>query len=386
MKVLFLAGLPFNSHIQVGEQKYAKLFKKEGFEVFYLSHYIHPFKFIKINSRNKKLFKYWYKGVNKNKEGILCYSPFCYLPYVNLPILDNINLANSCLNFSFPNLKKILKKNSFINIDILFINNISAISVLNFVKPKLIIFRLSDRIEKFENVPDTMSLLKEKIIKISDLIFVTSKNLEKETKVNNRNVYYLPNGICKDFIFNRKKNYYFPKEYKNISKPIVIYIGAIRSHFDFETFEYGLSKLRNISFVLIGPVGSNCLSIIKKFKKKYSNFYYLGPKYHKELEIYLFFSEVGIIPFKINSLTNEINPVKFFEYAGYGLPVVSSDMLELKNYKKYVFFYKNKEEYIDLIKDTIDMKSIRLRMINFASENTWEERFKFMLSKIKELL
>ncbi len=58
----------------------------------------------------------------------------------------------------------------------------------------------------------------------------------------------------------------------------------------------------------------------------------LGRKPYASLPSYLRAFDVGIIPFKLNELTRNVNPIKLREYLSAGLPVVSTDMPEVARY------------------------------------------------------
>ena len=53
---------------------------------------------------------------------------------------------------------------------------------------------------------------------------------------------------------------------------------------------------------------------------------------HETLLQYFKTAHVGIIPFKINQLTLGCSPLKVFDYLAAGLPVVSSALIQLKDY------------------------------------------------------
>lgn len=387
-KVLFLDSLSFNSTTQVGAQKYAKLFNKNDYEVFSLSRFLNIYTFIRKNYEDRELIQNWKRGVQRSKEGIYFYSPFCLVPYFNLPLFDNIGIAQNCLKYCFPDLKRILESYGFLEVDILFIHNIRLISVLKFIKPKLTVFRISDRIESFKNQPKTILAVQREVIQMSDVIFATSQNLQREASTISKKCFYLPNGVDNHFIMKQGEAYLHPEEYKDIKKPIVLYLGAISDWFDYELYEYGLRKLEKKSFVMIGSVsGVNYkknLAKIQQYTKTYKNFYYLGPKPYCELKKYLAHADIAIIPFKINSLTNDINPVKLFEYAAYGLPIVAANMSELQNYKEFGFLYSNKDEYVLHICNSLDRKEYLIpKLISFARKNTWEKKFEYISSKLE---
>ena len=85
-------------------------------------------------------------------------------------------------------------------------------------------------------------------------------------------------------------------------------------------------------------------------------------------------------------MTNEINPVKFFEYTACGLPVIASRLSELENYGEKVSLYSDREEYVAMIKSCLDKnEDLSRELIDFARRNTWEKRFEFVLSRIEKL-
>ena len=151
-----------------------------------------------------------------------------------------------------------------------------------------------------------------------------------------------------------------------------------------------MSQLKDISFVMVGPIAGarykENLAKIQHFSNTYENFCYLGPIPHAELKDYLFHASVGIIPFKLTPLTNEINPVKLFEYAAFGLPIVASNMSELQNYNEHVSLYRNKEDYIKLIcNNLVKNDALSLQLRNFALNNSWEKRYEYIIAKLEDI-
>jgi len=387
-KVLSLDSLTFDSNIQVGSHKYARLFRKNDYEVFSLSHLLNINTLIRRNAEDREFIRSYRKGVQRSNDGIYYYSPFCLLPYLNLPVLDSLKLAYNCLRFCYPSLRKILKQKEFLDIDILFVNDIRLFSVLAFVRPRITVLRISDRIEGFNNQPKNILMFKEAVLKASNFVFASSKKLTEEASKINKNTFYLPNGVDEDFIMKGDHSFPEPEEYKKIKRPIVLYLGAISDWFDYDLYENGLEKLKDVSFVMIGVVGGvnfkENLENVRRYISAYPNFYYLGPKRHSDLKKYLAHGDVGIIPFKINELTNDINPIKLFEYFSYGLPTITSNMQEIHNYEEYISIYKNSEEYVALILDAVNKKAFtKTKLIKAARENTWENRYEFIISKIE---
>jgi glycosyltransferase involved in cell wall biosynthesis len=384
-KILFLDALPFDSRIQVGSHHYARLFSKAGHEVFSLSNYLHFFRFLRRRPEDREMIRGYFAGVRAGREGILHYTPFCVLPYLKFPGLDSVLLGRNCLRFCWPRLKG--KLGPFREVDILFINNIRLLSILKIVRAGQVVLRITDRFSAFPNVPSSIGRLEDEALRLADVAFATSRSLQQDSIRINPNSHYLPNGVEAAFIKRTGQEEERPVEYKDLNGPIALYVGAVSDWFDYDTFEYGLAQLPEVSFVVIGPVGGyqykRNRDVIHRFSASYPNFRFLGPRPSGGLKPYLSHADVGLIPFQLNPLSHDINPVKMFEYAAWGLPTVASNMREIGNFRRMVFLYTGREEYVDLLQRAIEEKGARASdLIAVAQDNTWEKRFEFLVSKL----
>ena len=136
------------------------------------------------------------------------------------------------------------------------------------------------------------------------------------------------------------------------------------------------------NFVFIGPVDKYYLDVDDY---KFPNFYLKGQVPYDLMPAVLKGFDVAIIPFKKDEVSNNIFPLKLFEYMGSGRPVVSTDFnTDLKDFTKdTVWFCKDAQEFTDglnaSLKDTKEQQQKRLAV---AADNTWEHR----AAEIKELL
>jgi len=81
--------------------------------------------------------------------------------------------------------------------------------------------------------------------------------------------------------------------------------------------------------------------------------------------------DVGIIPFIKNSLTQSVDPIKYYEYRGMGLPIISSKFGEMINKENIIYF----EELNKSVKDKINKKNTIEEIMNFRNNNDWSTRF-----------
>lgn len=389
-RVLFLDSLPFDTEIQVGSHNYARLFRGAGYEVFSLASYLNLKRLLRRSPDDIELIRNWQAGVRRSQEGIYSYTPLCLFPYIRAPLLDNLPLARRCLKYCQPNLGTILRKCGFREVDVLFVNNVRLISVLKYVRAAKVAFRISDRIEGFQNVPKTIVALQNEVARSADMLFATSRGLYDEAKRLNERTVYLPNAVRESFIPEPDETFDCPPELCEIAGPVILYVGALSDWFDYDLYAFGLDRIRDASFVIIGPVTGNdrgrIQAILDGFGRDYPHFHYLGPKAHGILKNYLAHADVGIIPFQVNSFTDEINPVKLFEYASFGLPTVATDMAEVHGYPEMVRVAKTPEGYVKELRHALEKKKTEGPKYRFAArQHTWERRFSTILKNLESL-
>ena len=100
-----------------------------------------------------------------------------------------------------------------------------------------------------------------------------------------------------------------------------------------------------------------------KFKEleKQNNIIFLGEIKHKQVPAYLKKFHIGILPYKVNSFTKSINPLKIYEYVASGLPVISANLPNvsklIKDYPKIeILKAENDDNFINFIYKKITNK------------------------------
>lgn len=161
---------------------------------------------------------------------------------------------------------------------------------------------------------------------------------------------------------------------KDSGKKIVGYYGAIEEWLDTDAIHY-LADHTECEIVLIGKVGIDLAEL-----KKLPHVHILGTIPYNDLKNYSRYFDVALIPFVVNKLTNSVSPVKFYEYAAQGIPVVSSNIQEMKQYVcEGVRLYETYEELANDVSElcTKPVNTDKLREI--ASQNTWDMRARQVL-------
>ena len=68
---------------------------------------------------------------------------------------------------------------------------------------------------------------------------------------------------------------------------------------------------------------------------------------------------MGLIPFRINELTRNVNPIKLREYFSAGLPVVSTRLPECSQFPEWCSVADSREEFLAFCESAIATDSRR---------------------------
>lgn len=149
------------------------------------------------------------------------------------------------------------------------------------------------------------------------------------------------------------------------------YIGTISEWFDNSVIEASLETIPNIRYDLAGPVSRHhCI--------ENPGVTYSGVVEHNKLSGHVREIDCLIMPFAVSEIVLYVDPVKLYEYIAWGKCIIASWYPEIDRFENYVYFYRNEQEYLELLKDLADRgfppKYTGEMQAEFLSENTWEER------------
>jgi glycosyltransferase involved in cell wall biosynthesis len=330
-----------------------------------------------------KRIKDWFKGARQINENLFVYSPII-LPLHKIKIIQKINHLVLWIT-----LKLLLTKLRFKN-PILWTYSPPAVSLIGKLNEKLVIYHCVDELSATPRIPTSSIIeMEEELLKKADLVFTTSKSLYEKKKIFNQNTYYLPNVADVAHFMTALKDLPIPKDIANIKHPIIGFIGTIVSYkLDLELIKYIASTHHEWSVVLIGDVSEGEDKDEIKELENISNIFMLGGKRYELLPSYIKAFDVCILPNRINEYTQNMFPMKFFEYLATGKPIVLTQLLAINEYSKLCYIAKDKEEFIRYIEEALKEDDLQLkqRRIEIAKENTWEVRIEEMSKLIEKKL
>ena len=229
-------------------------------------------------------------------------------------------------------------------------------------------------------------LLKNK----STLITATADNLyKKATSFKEENVVYSPNGVSledwTDF------ECVTPKEMEPVlakNHKIIGFYGSFASWINFDVIKHLAQQRPDYEIVMIGYDYEGGHGAFAKSKiAELPNVHIIDSQPYKKLKYFSQFFDVALLPFALSEVTKSVSPVKMFEYMAMGIPVVATDMYEVRKYP-IVAIAKTNDEFVENVDKAIKAKQDKkfvAELKKVAAENTWEERGKQVLAAMNKM-
>lgn len=251
------------------------------------------------------------------------------------------------------------------------------------------VYDIIDDICLLQGDPERLKSLHLESMQKADLITVSANLLkDKIPEQFAAKTALLPNGVSDNFIMQAKQAM-AQDQFDNINlrdapeQKVVGYVGAIAEWMDFGLIEELLSAFPEVKFVFVGPLFSGG-NYIKTILPEHSNLVLIPEKKHYELPAIIAQFDVCIIPFLLNKITHAVSPVKLFEYAAFGKPIVTTAMRECKSYP-VVSIARDHAEFLSIIKRELYKNdgSINASIVNLAHDNTWIKRVDHIVTSLQ---
>lgn len=210
-------------------------------------------------------------------------------------------------------------------------------------------------------------------MKAVDLVTTTAQALYDRCIKTNNHTIIVNNGCYPEN---------FAQTYAEISPESITigFVGVIEHWLDIELVKYILDNMPQVRFSFIGPVNCDVSSVSDSNRVSF-----FGRKPYEELRELTKSFDMCIIPFKVNALTTNVNPVKLYEYLATGKPVLSTNLPEVLKYKNVVYCADSKEEMVHCIERALVEHNPQqyAQRVAVAEENSWRHRAKQILDEVE---
>lgn len=327
-------------------------------------------------SRIVKKLKSFTEPIKEVEENIFVLNPLAIPAYGN----EAVKTFNQ--KFLLHQVKKAMRKLNFKNpLNMVF--NPAAGLLAGKLNETELIYYCVDEYTAFTGAAKGLKEIEEDLFRKSNLVIVSAEKLFESKKKFNENTFIIRHGV--DFNHFRKalnEETKIPDEIKDLPHPIIGFHGLLADWVDFELIKKTAEHFKNGSVVLIGKITVDAEKKVK-ILDDVPNIRFLGRKPYAELPAYCKGFDVALNPFAINELTLAANPLKVREYLAAGLPVVSTDIPEVRSLK-HCLVGKNHEDFIRQIETALADSAPREEISNSIREESWDAKVDELRSIMSE--
>jgi len=153
---------------------------------------------------------------------------------------------------------------------------------------------------------------------------------------------------------------------------VVGYVGAVDAWFDFELLAAAARLRPDWSFEIVGGLENAASTPAMP-----ANVVFHGERPHGEMPAMRARFDVEIIPFRLSPLTHATDPVKLYEAAASGRPVVATRLASLEGFAQrgLARLADTPEQFVEAVEAAAaEGPDAAARRRAFAAANTWDDR------------
>jgi glycosyltransferase involved in cell wall biosynthesis len=261
----------------------------------------------------------------------------------------------------------------------------ASAKVLDYFKSSTLVYHCVDDISASPGMDaESINRMESELTSKVNVVFVTAPALVEKLKPFNDQVFFF-NNVADYQHFSQAKNHQFlePEDIRKIPHPRILFIGAISDYkVDFELIEFCALARPDWHWVMIGEVGEGQPGSNVGRLKDINNVHFLGSQAYEVLPSYLQYSDVAVIPARLNDYTKSMFPMKFFEYLSAGKQVVLTNLTSIADYRDLCFIAETQVAFLDHLSSVLDVNEERdpEQILSVCQQQTWQKRFDDMMN------
>lgn len=261
-----------------------------------------------------------------------------------------------------------------------------VLKTVTFIRPSKLIYHCADDLGAVPGIDRrSFQAAERELLAQADVTFTTSHTLQARcSAIAGARSHYFGNVADISHFGTARTRQVLPQELERIPGPRLGYVGALSDFkVDFDLLAAIVDRQPAWQLILIGDEreGQADPRLAQLVKRK--NVHLLGWRPYRDLPRYLAGLDVALLPQLINDYTQAMFPMKFFEYLAAGLPIVSTPLDAITDYKSLYSVASDAASFADAISTTLDKKPAPLALEDpILLQNCWNARLDSMLSII----
>ncbi len=320
--------------------------------------------------------KSWVKGLEQINQNLFVFTPIV-LPFPSSGLARRINVL--LLRFSLWFYRRRLDMSTFQ----LWTFVPTMVELAGTMGEEKLIYYCVDEWSKFSFMDsEAMRDMEIRLMRKADVVFATADHLYRDKSRFNERTYLIEHGVDhRHFSRALSDSLASPEDLSGISHPILGFFGLIHEWIDLDLIEHVARARPDWSIAMIGKSSVD----ISRFHN-YGNVHFLGQKPYESLPAYCRHFDVGLIPFVVNELTMNVNPIKLREYLSAGLAVVSTRLPECEKYRDIVCIAGTYDEFVSGVEQALGADSPDSRQVRSdrMTSETWDAKVELISSYIEK--
>jgi glycosyltransferase involved in cell wall biosynthesis len=370
----------FASHTQpggdfvVGSHQLAREMSIAGLRVGHISTPVTPFHVAFRGDRNvRQRYNLW-RRPSVDRSGVLSMVPMALFPW---PVSARFPpLWRQYAFISYRRMRRLLHEHLQGEVDLLIIDQPKLVGLIGALGAGKVIYRPTDL---YARMPGNSSIqgAESLVIERADAVVATSQPIAHHIATVNpsKSIIILPNGVD---VQHFSAPAALPAEYVDAARIRAVYVGALDERFDFSTVRRLAQAFPEVSFFVIGPGSPRA----ERLAEECDNVRVLGSRLYASLPGYLQHADVALLPLNDHPANAGRSPMKLYEYAAAGLPVLARHTAEIARCKEsFISTYTDDLEAVDNFRRLVGER-IRFAM---PKEQIWEHSWKEIARTVLEV-
>lgn len=221
-----------------------------------------------------------------------------------------------------------------------------------------------------------------------DAVIVVSQKLYEAKRPFNANTYLVPNGVNYQAYTVALSEPYLPADLQVIPPPRLGYSGLIGDRLDLNILADLAQENPAWSLVFLGEVRVSQQAEIWQRLLAMPNVHYLGLVDISQVPYYLKGFQVGLMPYAQSRETENISPLKLYDYLAAGLPIASTDIPATREFSSHVHLASSPRNFAQTVRFALADATPERRQErrNIAAQHTWEARVEQLSALIQAQL
>ena len=315
-------------------------------------------------------------GASTLQEGLQALTPMTMMPLAGRFGANFSFALRHWMALTFPSLQTFLRQAGFSSPDLMMLDGALYAPLVRHLRPRRSVLRLFDWPDGAVRHPAALRAAEVELAKTVDAVAISAPGLG--TVARNwgaRAVVEFFNGVDIEHFSTPHAE---PEIYGPIRQPRIVYMGAIAPWIDVRMMQSVATRMPDCQFIWIG-------SGVKAPSLRGPNIHMIGATPYAALPALLQHAQVGIIPFDTiehRALVDCVNPLKLYEYAAAGLPVVATATRALQAVGSPALLAEGTEAFVDGIRHALADSKAPNAMRAFAQHHDWSRRVDGLLASI----